>query len=142
VSAALAQDRRGKVEDWGLIYEAVSVDEGRRKAHTQPVAQQRMAVTMLVNWWLDIGGVVPWLSWDQQGRTLLLLADSLFGALGVQLLLAVGAADRVEMCSECGTPYLPKRRPQSGRDHYCGECGRNAAMRRASRKYSESKRGT
>src|SRR6516165_6411023 len=56
----------------------------------------------------------------------------LFGALAVQLLVAVSGAGGLLICEECGLPFVPRRR----RDQkYCEDCGIRAAWRRASERY-------
>jgi hypothetical protein len=65
---------------------------------------------------------------DCQGTTL-------FGALGVQLLMAASRQRGLAVCAECGKQYSPSRRPDPNRNSYCADCGINAAQRAASRRY-------
>jgi hypothetical protein len=59
---------------------------------------------------------------------------SLIGALTVQL-LASAAGSGFSVCSACGKPYVPRRRPAAGRRQYCPSCGRAAALRDAKAAY-------
>ena len=52
----------------------------------------------------------------------------LFGALGLQLALAIGETS-VAICDGCGKHYRPKRMPSVGRSHYCSTCGPRVAAR-------------
>ncbi len=42
------------------------------------------------------------------------ITGGLFGAIAVQPAFAVAKTDGISICSECGRPYLPRRKPQEG----------------------------
>ncbi|HEU0022727.1 MAG TPA: hypothetical protein VFR55_13815, partial [Dehalococcoidia bacterium] len=56
-------------------------------------------------------------------------SNSLLGALACQLAFAVLRSDAIAICSACGTPYTPNRRPAASRRNYCLACGKKAANR-------------
>ncbi len=56
--------------------------------------------------------------------------SSLFGALVLQLALAITQSRGLTTCSACGDPFFPQRNWK-----YCDRCGRKAAMRAASKQY-------
>jgi hypothetical protein len=115
-------------------------------------------LTALVNQWLVNGDVRPHFAWNLDGAgpavTLgvspLPISDdflealahlmpdyqgtSLFGALAVQLLLACSRAEGLAICSSCGTPYVPPRRPSASRHRFCTKCGVRASWRMAASK--------
>lgn len=45
-----------------------------------------------------------------------------FGALGLQLGLAIAQSNSLATCSGCGSSYIPKRRPRSDQRNYCNVC--------------------
>jgi hypothetical protein len=98
-----------------------------------------------VNEWLMWGGVRPRFDWTENGTVIRLSSggweqEALFGALAVHLVLAVGGTGGIALCSGCGAPYLPTRRPVDGRRHYCTNCGRKVAERDAARAYRARRR--
>ncbi len=62
----------------------------------------------------------------------------LYGALAIQLMFNVCRTDGLAVCTSCGTPYLPSRKPRRDRNSYCAECGRKAAVRDAAARYRRS----
>jgi hypothetical protein len=56
-------------------------------------------------------------------------SNSLLGALACQMAFAVLRSDAIAICSACGTPYTPNRRPAASRRNYCLSCGKKAANR-------------
>ena len=118
------------------------------------VSRQCFDISVAVNGWLELGHVLPLFSWGGTGPALvtlgarvswfnresqaewlpnmpLLQGTSLFGALAVQLLMAVSRTGGLAICSGCGAPYVPKRRPNPRRRRYCPQCGLKAAWRDA-----------
>jgi DNA-directed RNA polymerase subunit RPC12/RpoP len=65
---------------------------------------------------------------------------ALFGALAFQLLLRVTGPQKEWLCSSCGKPYAPKRRPAASRGNYCPSCGRRVAVRLAKERLRGRKR--
>jgi hypothetical protein len=63
---------------------------------------------------------------------------SLAGALTVQLMSAF-AGTALAVCSSCGHPYFPDRRPARGRNKYCTVCGTRASWRDSKRKQRGTK---
>jgi hypothetical protein len=139
-------------------------DEG----FTEDYQLQAFAISVAVNGWLELGGVRPYFLWEggrpptvTLGPAILwwfkpasraymlrimphLQGTTLFGALGVQLLMAVSRAAGFAVCSACGKVYMPKRRPNPKRRRYCGRCGVKAAWRDAQlrRRAKLAERGT
>lgn len=115
---------------------------------------QQFTISVEVNGWLELAGVRPFFSWGEGeeatvalGTTTLgfstamqkewlpklshLHGTTLFGALGIQILMAVSRKEGFAICSACGMPYAPKRRPNPKRRRYCHRCGLPAAWRNA-----------
>ena len=86
-------------------------------------------VTDIVNEWLGDAGIRLELNWDSREPALLLTSNSIFGALGVQL-LAVMTKSNIAVCSGCGLVYLREgRKPQAGRRNFCSDCRGTVAAR-------------
>lgn len=101
------------------------------------LAGQRFVLAAILNYgWLDMGGVRPAFQWAGSPRVAL-LSRNLFGALAANLIFAIARTQGLAMCTACGTPFIPSRRPVPGRRSYCPSCGRQAATRDASRAYRQ-----
>lgn len=91
---------------------------------------QRQALAAILGTWLAMGVVRPVIDWGDAGSgdpVINLGTRSLFGGLVLELLLAVAGQPGFAMCSGCGLPYTPRRRPPSGsygstRKTYCPAC--------------------
>ena len=122
IAVRLYQEHTGAAADWGTVYE--------RMAQTGPpgqgdLAAERFALTLCVNEWLILGDVRPQFSWIDRHNTVPKITfggGGLFGALAVQLALAISQTDGLVLCSACGAPYVPERRPRSDERHYCVAC--------------------
>jgi len=138
IAYELDGNRCGDREDWRKL--SVSMTSGRRTSHVVgEVEQERRSLERVVNEWLYACEVRPFLSLTgpQQGFE---LRSTLLGALGVQLLSALLRTDGFTVCSACGQPYVPSRRPRAGENHYCRDCGQRAASRLGQRRYRERRR--
>jgi hypothetical protein len=47
---------------------------------------------------------------------------NLLGCLAIEVAAALGNSDGFALCSHCGKAYLPERRPNPNRAHYCFDC--------------------
>jgi hypothetical protein len=107
-------------------------------------SKQRSWLARLVNEWLWLADVRPALSWNKDVKALQLsfgspYSGTLFGALGIELMLAVSGQGDFATCSGCGQPYLrAKRRPKTGQANYCNDCNkRGVPVRRRVERYRE-----
>ena len=129
ITAAIQMEKKGSADAW------------RALGHDAPPSQLSKRTTMLrstINGVLYLGGVHPGLEYvDGSFRTMFQTAGgNLFGALALQLLLAVSRTDGLAHCSACGNPFVfTGRRPNPNRRCYCPSCGLPAAQRDASRAY-------
>jgi len=138
IAYELEGNRCGSRQDWAAL--AVSLTSGRRSLHVVgKVEQEWRSLEREVNEWLYACEVRPFLSLagaDQKFE----LRSTLLGSLGVQLLSALLRTDGFTVCSACGQPYAPQRRPRKGENHYCQDCGRRATNKLAQRRYRERQR--
>lgn len=92
-------------------------------------------VAAVVDDWMALGDVRSAFSWPKSGPRVTYAVGGLFGALGLQLMLAVSNVQALVLCSSCGKAYRPRRLPRSGR-HYCPACRRRGIPERdAARDY-------
>lgn len=85
-----------------------------------------------LNQWTALAKVRPFIE-RNAGRATITLAgvgSGVFGALAVQLFLAATKTEGFAMCSACGLPYFPSRRPRRGQRNYCARCANDGASRR------------
>ena len=100
--------------------------------------------------WLSFFQVRPRVSYNPRRKRFEIRiggASPLPGALALQIMLAVTRSAGVAVCSSCGKPFAPSRRPNSNRNAYCNACGiraawREAQARRRARKLTDRKKRT
>jgi hypothetical protein len=143
VVAALRTGERVRIEDWrdAIGYYGVMIPE---PASNSEFFDEAFA---LVNYWLGAAGVRPWLAPGNGGVGLALGSSPgnspLFGAIAVQLALAVCGAEGFAVCYACKVLYAPPRKPRAGERSYCQQC-RDAGVpvRQAVADYRARKRRT
>lgn len=154
LSESLRYGESGSVADWEIVRTAhgltlggaITVALSLRDAEERIGAQRRI-VADVVDLWLRLGGVEPHLQWIELTPAIKLGSGQygeagFFGAIAVQLMLAVSDTGELVTCSVCGRPYVPTRKPNPNRERYCPDCGRKAALARAAAKYREKQRGS
>jgi hypothetical protein len=104
----------------------------------EPSETQWQVVERIVNLMLEWGNVRPIFQVTKGTPSIKLGSEGLFGALVVQLMFAISRMDGFAICTACGEPYPPKRRPRIDQRNYCSrpQCvkKRSAATSRDSRK--------
>lgn len=112
----------------------VKVDTGKRMRGLRQLFLQDG-----VNEWLGDAGIRLELNWSDNEPRLTLTGGGVFGALGIQLLLAI-TANNLAVCSGCGIPYLREgRKPQAGRHNFCPDCGDKVANKLRMREWRTQK---
>ena len=142
VTADLRAGKPGAAEDWRTCagserwIEPQSVDDGWRQ------------IEHFSNLWLGAARVRPWLT-PVNGALRLALGSSranspLFGAIAVQLALALCGAEGFAVCDGCKKLHAPARKPRSDERSYCLICRdkgvpqRHASVAYRARKLSRS----
>jgi hypothetical protein len=104
------------------------------------VGRQQLAAAGAIRTWLQMAGVKVELRWGQSGPMVGFATGGLFGALGLQLLLAAVNSAGFVVCPECGVSHSPPRerhRPPK----YCQACrDRRVPQARASANYQRQDR--
>ena len=103
---------------------------------------QKLYMAHEIRTWLLQSGAVPAITWKHKTPVFRLRAPSLIGVIGIALMSAVLRSGSTAICSACGLPYTPNRKPAAGKNHYCQRCGENkkAAKRLWARNQRESRR--
>ncbi len=136
---SLAGDLRagepGKGEDWEVFY-------GFPLSQNSSLSDRKWFVSLIVDEWLELGGVRPHLTWADRGCEIAFGSRTLFGTLATQLLLTVATDGAIAICASCGRFFRPVRHPRPGQQSYCREptCGHAAAVRSAARRYQRRRR--
>jgi hypothetical protein len=122
VADLVLEKKVGRPKDWLIVYGRSGREAPWWEQH---VDVERIIIARVVNEWLTIGGVGPAVVWHHSDErpSIRFGGPSLFGALALQLALAVGQSRGLAICTHCGTKYPPaKRRPKTGQRHFCPEC--------------------
>lgn len=126
VAAEAHLDRSGSVADWKTIYEASGRDWIARDS-----TGARVALGHLLQEWLVLADVRPRVAWPASGPSMRLGGRGLFGAIAMQLLLSAWNTKGLAICSACGNPYAPRRRPAREGRHFCEDCRQQGEHKRA-----------
>jgi hypothetical protein len=93
----------------------------------------RQLLAERVSIWLVFGGVRSRLNWSSQNRwTVENTPGYLLGTLANSLVSCIVSSGSA-VCTECSRRYVPRRRPDPGRQNYCEECRRTAPSRNSQR---------
>ena len=122
IADRLLQGHTGHAADWEIAY-----GRSGRKAPwwRQHVDVERIIIARITNEWLLIGNARPAVIWHHWGKkpTVKLGGAGLFGALALQLALAIGQSLGFAVCVHCRKEYPPTaRRPKAGQRNFCPEC--------------------
>ena len=119
VAAALQQKRLGAESDWRMATD-MEMETPR------PRTEGWRLLALFADYWLKAADVRPWPQ-VQDGVVRLTLGSDwghspLFGAIAVQLVLAISGAEGFTVCDACRNVYAPRRTPRGGEHHYCETC--------------------
>jgi hypothetical protein len=99
---------RGRTEDWSILGKGPTPADARE-------ANERLSSSL--NAWLALGLV--WVQVDLLAEPRLRVTnEGVFGVLARELVRAVMNCS-MAICTACGEPYEPSRRPRAGEDTYC-----------------------
>jgi len=141
IAAAAHRNEAINPDDWRIVFE----DFEDMTAAPENLDAARANLTMLLDqWWLPLGNVRPSFSWLDGPEPAFRLRSGgyAFGVLAVQLMMAVGNAHALALCSGCGNVYMRQgRKPQAGRRNYCPECLDRGVPARDRQRDSRARRG-
>ena len=133
LSADIHHDRTGATQHWDVIINRFFPEIGSKTIRQYPrsrFAAQAALSDALQKWGL-LADVRVIFSWNPYADPQITLGGSLLGTLVLQVMLAAARVDSLAMCTACGSPYIPTRKPAEGRRSYCPACGPRAAWRDA-----------
>ena len=139
LAAQLHQGNPTPADDWcralGWSWEAVDRYLPNGTGTEWHIAQR-------VNDWLAWGASRFTFDWRPGRKPAMSIGGGgLFGALAAELMLAIARSDGLAICSACGVPYFPSRKPSRSRRSYCQTCRQaGRAERDATRAYQGRKR--
>jgi hypothetical protein len=140
VAAELQQKKPGAKPDWRM-----ATDTEMETPRTPEEGWELLAY--YADYWLKAADARPWVQ-VQDGAVRVSLGSDwghspLFGAIAVQLILAISGAQGFVICDACRNIYAPRRTPRAGELHYCPSCrARKVPERLAAARYrkGETKR--
>ncbi len=167
VRAVLAIDGRlrrgemGRRQDWEILFAGPTAqfddfasmaevrDYGRggsiRITESRDLQHQRTVLSAKINSYLALGRVRPSVLFVDEGPMVRMTCQGVFGLIALQLFQRMTSLDGPVVCSGCGTPYRPTRKPAEGRKNWCPECreagvpNRHAQRARRSRNKAEDR---
>lgn len=125
IAGRLLQGQTGRAEDWQVVYGRTKRNGERIPWWQQHLDVERVKVAMVANEWLSLGRVRPVVDWRHSHKkpSVRLGGHGLFGALALQLALAVGQSPGFAICVHCRQEYPPTaRRPKAGQRNFCLDC--------------------
>ena len=133
VAAALQRKERGAQSDWWIATD-MKIETPR------PPTKGWRLLAYVADYWLKAADVRPWPQFQDGVVRLTLGSDwghsPLFGAIAVQLVLAMSGAQGFVVCDACRNVYAPPRTPRAGERHYCPTCrDRKIPQRHAASRY-------
>lgn len=150
LAAAVHLDTPGQDEDWLMVLPDMAGDrttitktwKERRVSETERVDEDREVLGEILDAYLRVADAHLTFEWTNEFPTYELRTPTIFSAVVVAVVYAISRTDGVAVCSACGRPYVPKRRPAPGRRSYCPrpECSTNARIRDANREMRARKR--
>ena len=141
IADRLNANQPGKKEDWAVLdpQEDPMFATGTTKTLlAKGLAGARNRLCGIVNDFPELGAVRPELFVEDSNWRIYyhsVGSGHLFGALAIQLVLAVASVDGFAICSACPNAYLPERWPNPNQNHYCSKQCRKKGQALASRKY-------
>ncbi len=144
LASSLDQHSYGTSRDWAELYGDTygPPPTGYKPlpgiTHEDVMIETRATVYEEVACRLTLAGVsIEINGWEKR---LWIRTPTLFSGLMLQLAAAICGCDGFSICSMCNMPYTPRRQPTIGRNNYCGNCGRTAAVRHAARRFRQRRK--
>ncbi len=150
IAARLAKSVTGAAEDWAVISPDLAERRDLKLRHWKPepltpneaLDTDREVVGEILDSWLQLYDIRLSVEWqDTPHLDYRLASTNVMGAVVISLVLAVARVDGLVVCSNCGRPYSPKRRPRSNQRNYCPDvyC-QQAKSRYATRNYDQKRK--
>lgn len=119
IAAGLVRDNRPTVEQWRAVGEGEPPWLYWPARRPPNIYSERVMLARAVDRWVELGGVRVRADLGPEGQVVPVLAgEGLFGALGMQLLLAVSRSGDLALCTKCLGAFAPVDR----RRRLCDDC--------------------
>lgn len=127
-----------KVEDWR---QAIRWTNHRIPWRLQAEQQQELVAQLLEEWLDRVGGFKVTVRTPHASPAVGLEGLGPVAAAASLIVVGLGSRASLAVCANCEEPYLPNRRPASGRETFCpdADCGPRAASRRWKKKKRQEK---
>ena len=132
IAANLQQGSYGKDKDWQNLHSIgfigwSHVKEKKKESYRENLLEfEQKLIADAVNSLLVIGNLRPEIRWQNNQIITVFKSASSYGSLSanlaLQIMLAVGKQKGLAICSTCGVPYTPNRKPASNRRRFCSQC--------------------
>lgn len=142
VAARLRSNKIGPEAEWRIACTTEGFPAGPGSwALPKDINEGWRVISGYLNYWLKLGSASLFTEVTGKRIGIVVGKGSLFGALAVQLSLAISGADGPVVCSNCKDFYVAQRRPRLEQDNYCPSC-RSAGIpqKNASAAYRTRKR--
>ena len=149
IAANLNRKLPGNIEDWSIcLDEDYSIDgwSAVRESLAGPtdgheIEAERRIVGAILDDMVAQSGIRPTFRWVSDHPEIRESPeDSLLGALARQMMHAVSRSEGTFVCHACGSLFIPKRKPQAGRNSYWSACGPTGPKKDWATKHRESKK--
>lgn len=135
IASRLNQNMLGDFEDWRVL------DPSHKPLGAGSIERLLLEKSLISNeiqWWLWVGKVAFLPDWSGK-RLSVNVSCNLVGLIGCHMMFAVSRSQGIAICTSCGFPYAPKRRPAPNKSNYCPPC-RETSPSRESKARARSKR--
>lgn len=132
IAANLQEGKLGEDKDWNNLHSYGHLGWSHTKKRKEESYQERLfqfeqkLIADGVNHWLALGNLRPEIKWNDTEIIINFKSASAYGSLfaylALQLMLIIGKQDGLAICSTCGTPYVPKRKPDNKKRRFCLQC--------------------
>lgn len=123
IGSSLRSDRPAERESWDVLESLYAPGVMKAVLKGSDAHQQRRLLASAIDHWLQMGAVNVQFRWDSDLSRIDLGGGSLFGALALQIALAVGGRDGLAVCDSCRCVYMPVRHNGPGAVRRCSDCG-------------------
>jgi hypothetical protein len=140
VSKLLKQNRVGSAEDWKSILYFFPVTIAAEVFGD--VINERLILGEVMTYGLKLTAIYPTIFWaDSNLPQIWFRYHGLLGVIFMKLMIAMAQKEFFYLCSECGEPYSPSRKPKGSQRNYCFKCRETGAPARyAAEQYRKRKR--
>lgn len=136
IASRLNQNKQGYFDDWKVL------DPARKRPLSKSsvmLMMERSAISDEIEDWLYRGNVSLKFDWPGE-RPSIYFRCNLLGLIACHMMFAISRSQGFAICTSCGFPYPPKRRPSPKRANYCLSCRETSPSRESQARARSKKR--